>query len=445
VSVDRDKLIEALPNYEISGELGRGAFGVVLSGRHRQLGREVAIKQLPQAFGADPEVRHRFTTEARTLAALDHPHIVPIFDFVERDGLCVLVMELLPGGSVRKRQEDGFTLGQACAIALATCTALDYAHERGVLHRDIKPDNLLFTAGSMLKVTDFGIAKVVGSTMATRAGETLGTPAYMAPEQCRGEEPGPGTDVYATGVMLYELLSGRLPFPEQGDVLSLLYRHVHEPPPPLTSVAPNVPDGVAYTVMRSLAKDPADRHQSAEGFGVALAEAATSAWGVGWLAAAGMKVMAVGPIHAAAEGSMSRSGPAADPVRRPQGGPLLPSESPRGWRRGRRRWTFGLGGVALAGVSAALLLTGVFGGDHKARLAAGSTPTSVAAPVSGGAGIRAVDVGAERGRRPHLLLPGGVVSDLAGLARRGQLRDHDQCRQPDAQPRRGVERQLRAE
>src|SRR6202041_700265 len=105
----------------------------------------------------------------------------------------------------------------------------------------------------------------------------LGTPAYMAPEQCRGEEPGPGTDVYATGVMLYELLSGRLPFPEQGDVLSLLYRHVHEPPPPLTSVAPNVPDGVAYTVMRSLAKDPADRHQSAESFGVALAEAATTA------------------------------------------------------------------------------------------------------------------------------------------------------------------------
>src|SRR6202030_1216702 len=100
--------------------------------------REGPIKQLPQAFGADPDVRHRFISEARTLAALDHPHIVPIFDYVERDGLCILVMELLPGGSVRKRQEDGVTLEQSCAIALATCTALDYAHERGVLHRDIK-------------------------------------------------------------------------------------------------------------------------------------------------------------------------------------------------------------------------------------------------------------------------------------------------------------------
>src|ERR1700722_14928070 len=301
MSVDSDRLSEALPGYEIGGELGRGAFGVVRSGRHRQLGREVAIKQLPPDFAADPAVRRRFASEARVLASLDHPHTVPIFDYVEREGLCALVMELLPGGSVRRRQQEGLTPQQACAIAVGTCAALDYAHERGVLHRDIKPDNLLFTANRMLKVTDFGIAKVVGATMATRVGETLGTPAYMAPEQCLGRAPGPGTDIYATGVMLYELLAGRLPFSEEGDVLALLYCHVHETPPALASVAPGLPEALSFTVMRAMAKDPEERYPTAEGFGVALAEAATAAWGVGWLKSAGLKVMAVGPIHAATE------------------------------------------------------------------------------------------------------------------------------------------------
>jgi serine/threonine protein kinase len=299
--VDRDNLAEALPGYDVGVELGRGAFGVVVSGRHRQLGRDVAIQQLPAAFAADPAVRQRFASEARVLASLDHPHIVPIFDYVERDGLCALVMELLPGGSVRRLQAEGVTPQQAVAIALATCAALDFAHERGVLHRDIKPDNLLFTAGRMLKVIDFGIAKVVGASMATRVGETLGTPAYMAPEQCLGRPPGPGADIYATGVMLYELLAGRLPFFDDGDVLALLHRQVHETPPSLLAVAPDLPEGLALTVMRAMAKDPADRHLSAESFGVALAEAATGAWGVGWLKAAGLKVMALGPIHAATE------------------------------------------------------------------------------------------------------------------------------------------------
>ena len=298
---ERDRLTEALPRYEIGGELGQGAFGVVRSGRHRQLGRDVAIKQLPPVFAADPAVRERFAAEARVLASLDHPHIVPIFDYVEREGLCALVMEHLPGGSVRLRQQEGMTPQQACAIALATCAALDFAHERGVLHRDIKPDNLLFTANRMLKVTDFGIAKVVGATMATRVGETLGTPAYMAPEQCLGRPPGPGTDIYATGVMLYELLAGHLPFSDDGDALALLYRHVHEAPPPLAAAAPDLPEGLGFTVMRAMAKDPADRYPTAEAFGVALAETATAAWGVGWLASAGLKVMAVGPIHTATE------------------------------------------------------------------------------------------------------------------------------------------------
>lgn len=305
MSLDRDRVAAALPSYEVGGELGRGGWGVVLEGRHKQLGREVAIKQLPRAFGADPDVRARFVAEARLLASLDHPHIVPVYDYVEADGLCLLVMEKLPGGTVwSKFTSAGVTPEAACALVLAACAGLHAAHQRGILHRDVKPENLLFSSNGALKVTDFGIAKVVGGNdiMATRAGEVLGTPAYMAPEQAQAAELGPPTDVYAVGVMLYELLSGHLPFPEDGDALSILYRHVHEKPTPLLSVAPAVPAPIAAVVMRALATRPEERFASAETFGVALAEAATAAWGPGWPVSRGqVAVMGSALIVAATE------------------------------------------------------------------------------------------------------------------------------------------------
>jgi len=309
--LDRDLVAAALPAYELGGELGRGGWGVVLDGRHRQLGREVAIKELPRAFAADPTVRARFVSEARLLAGFDHPHIVPVYDFVEVDGLCLLVMEKLPGGTVWKRfTADGLSMDQACAITLAACAALHCAHGQGVLHRDIKPENLLFSGGRVLKVTDFGIAKVVGGskTLATRAGEVLGTPAYMAPEQAQGKELSPATDVYATGTMLYELLSGRLPFSEEGDVLAVVFRHVYEQPAQLTDVAPQIPREVSEVVMRSIATDPAERFDSAEAFGLALAEAATAAWSPGWLGRGDLQVMSAPAIVAVTERA---SGPVA--------------------------------------------------------------------------------------------------------------------------------------
>ena len=212
---DFDLVAAALPAYDIGGEIGRGAWGVVLAGRHRQLQRHVAIKQLPASFAADPTVRARFTAEARLLASLDHPHVVPVYDFVQRDELCVLVMEMLTGGTVWSRfTSSGFSAPSAVAVALACAAGLKAAHEQGILHRDIKPENLMFGARGALKVTDFGIAKMVGGaeTLATRAGEVIGTPAYMAPEQARGGELSPATDVYALSTMLYELLAGVLPF-----------------------------------------------------------------------------------------------------------------------------------------------------------------------------------------------------------------------------------------
>jgi serine/threonine protein kinase len=304
MALERDQVAQALPSYEVGEELGRGAWGVVISAQHRALGRSVAVKQLPRAFGADPAVRSRFVTEARLLASLDHPHVVPVFDFVEKDGLCLLVMELLPRGTVWSRfSGQGFTPPAACATVLAAAAGIQAAHEKNVLHRDIKPENLMFSSEGVLKVTDFGIAKVVGgdSTLATRAGEVLGTPAYIAPEQARGAPLSPATDVYALATMLYELLSGQLPFPEDADAMALLFKHAYEDPAPLDQKAPTVPQAVVPVVMQGLATAPEDRYASAESFAIALAEACTSVWGPGWLAAEAVPVMGAASVVAVTE------------------------------------------------------------------------------------------------------------------------------------------------
>ncbi len=267
--------------------------GVVYLGRHRKLGRSVAIKELPRNFAADAGVRERFVHEAQVLASLDHPHVVPVYDFVERDDQLLLVMQALPGGTLWERfVERGLAMPQACAVAMATCAGLGHAHDKAVLHRDIKPENLMFDDDGSLKVTDFGIAKVMnGATaMATVEGSVLGTPAYMAPEQASGDPVTAQADVYATGTMLFELLSGRLPFTGGENAMSLLVARISQDPPPLASVAPHVPASIAAVVDRAIAKKPSDRYQSAEEFGVALGEAAARAWGPEWLGASGHRV-----------------------------------------------------------------------------------------------------------------------------------------------------------
>src|SRR3954447_23077262 len=231
----QDQLAAALPSYELGEELGRGSTGVVLSAEHRQLGRRGAVKVLPSDLADDVVVRRRFIDEARLLASFSHSHIVPIYDFVEYEGLCILVMERLGGGTLHDYARAGIDGPAACAAILALCSGLHYAHERGVLHRDVKPANVLIAEDGMVKVTDFGISQVLGGseTLVTRAGHVLGTPAYMAPEQATGAEPGPATDIYGTGTVLYELLSGHLPFDPDANPLQMLYRRVHTDPQPL--------------------------------------------------------------------------------------------------------------------------------------------------------------------------------------------------------------------
>ena len=333
MSLDRELLANALPAYAIGDELGQGGMGVVVSGQHRQLGRRVAIKQLPAAFAGDPSARRRFMAEAQVLASLDHPHVVPVYDFVERDGLCLLVMELLPGGTLRGRVTGagGITAQYAVAATLACLSGLNAAHRRGVLHRDIKPENMLFAASGVLKVTDFGIAKVSGSpgTVLTRMGEVIGTPAYIAPEQARGLQLSPATDVYGVATMLYELLAGVLPFPGGGDEMSLLFQHAFEKPVPLLEAAPGVPEPVAAVVMHGLATEPADRYATAESFGVALAEGGAHSWGPGWLLAEPVPIMDAGAIISAGGQPAAPAGAAAAPAGAPTAAPAgAPTAAP---------------------------------------------------------------------------------------------------------------------
>jgi hypothetical protein len=328
LSPETSQIAAAIPEYVVERELGRGGMGVVYLGRHQRLGRAVAIKELPPSFAVEPEVRARFSTEAQTLAGLSHPHIVPIFDYVEREGLCLIVMEQLPGGTVWDRfTTTGLTPPMTCGVVMACCAALQYAHDKGVLHLDVKPDNLMFDAESAVKVTDFGIARVISGdrTMGTVDGQVLGTPAYMSPEQARGEDLTPASDVYATGVMLYELLSGQLPWLGAQTAGELLAQRLDVPPVPLRDAAPHLPPPLAEVVMRALAVDLEDRHQRAEDLGVEIGEACVASWGEDWLDHAGVAVFGSGRMARAARTTGSHLPAAPAP---PKAAPVPVSGAP---------------------------------------------------------------------------------------------------------------------
>ncbi len=300
-------VMSALPQYELGGVLGEGAMGVVYAATHRALGRQVAVKQLPAAMADDPQMSARFDHEARLLAGLDHPHIVPVYDYVRAASVNALVMERLDGGTVYDRfHRNGLEIEQSCAIGLAMLGGLHAAHQAGVLHLDVKPKNLLFTATGALKVADFGIAQVIseGNTLISTSGEVLGTPAYIAPEQALGTRLTPAADVYGAGTVLYELIAGSLPYVRDGDALAMVRRHVYEDARP---IGDQVPAPLAAVIMRSLARDPRQRFADAETFAVALASAAGQVCGPGWLERSGVPVRLEPKVAIAAAASRQDS------------------------------------------------------------------------------------------------------------------------------------------
>ncbi len=232
--LERAQVEAALPGYELGPTLGQGASGIVVEGRHRQITRQVAIKVLTRA---GPAYRAGFRREADVLAGLDHPHIVRIYDYVERGELSLLVMEHLPGGTLRSRLAEA-SPAMACAVGLAAADALAAAHTAGVLHRDVKPSNIPFARDGAPKLVDFGISKFFGGT-STSVHSIVGTPGYMAPEQIGGERVGSGTDLYALGVVLFRLLTGTMPIDPSLPPAQLWRRQLEQPAPPHRPASPN--------------------------------------------------------------------------------------------------------------------------------------------------------------------------------------------------------------
>jgi serine/threonine-protein kinase len=270
--------------YEIEGELGRGGMSVVYRARDTRLNRPVAIKVLPPELAFDPAVRARFTREAQTAAQLAHPHIVPIYDVGERDGMAYLVMALVPGGSLAAllAQDPRPPVDEVRRILREVADALAYAHARGVIHRDIKPDNILVDPESgRAMVTDFGIARAIEAGTSTRltvTGVAVGTPTYMSPEQAVGEREVDGrSDLYSLGVVGYQMLVGRVPF-SAGNSMAILLKHVSEQPPPIAELRPDAPRALREAIERALIKSPDDRWPTAASFRDALAGIAAAPW-----------------------------------------------------------------------------------------------------------------------------------------------------------------------
>jgi tetratricopeptide (TPR) repeat protein len=256
--------------------IGRGGMGEIYRAHDRELGRDVAVKLLGERFAGDDNLRRRFKREALTAARLSGtPHVVTIFDVGEWQGRPLIVMEYLPGGTLAERARGGpVSHGEALSWLGQAALALDAAHAAGVVHRDVKPPNLLFDARGELRVADFGIARVVDDTSAgmTAAGTVLGTAGYLSPEQARGEAATAASDRYALGVVAYELLTGGRPF-ERASATAEAIAHAQEPVPPASARGVGLPSSVDAVFERALAKNPAERFDTAAAFVDALRNA----------------------------------------------------------------------------------------------------------------------------------------------------------------------------
>jgi eukaryotic-like serine/threonine-protein kinase len=337
--------------YEATRELGRGGMAVVYLAHDRELDRPVAVKVLDGHVGADPELVARFRREAMTAARLAHANVVRVYDAGEDEGRLWIVMEYVEGETLDgiAAREGRLAPDRVLELAAQACAGLGYAHEHGVVHRDVKPANLLLRPDGVLKVADFGIAQAADATRMTAVGTVLGTAAYVAPEQARGDPVGPPADVFSLGVVLYRLFTGVLPWPVES--LAELASVGETPARPLRERAPDVSEATEAALMRALARNPAYRHANASELGAELAAAAAGAPDVAapttarlrrrrepsrrpWLVALAALAAAAVLVAALAVALAGRDG-AAEPVRIE---PVPPSDDAAEQARELERW-----------------------------------------------------------------------------------------------------------
>jgi serine/threonine protein kinase len=256
---------QTLGQYQIIAQLGHGGMATVYKAYHPRLDRYVAVKVVHPMFTQDESFLARFEREAQIAARLDHPHIVPIYDFAEYQGQPYLVMKFIEGTTLKSVLADrALPLADILKLMPPIADALDYAHRQGVLHRDIKPSNIIIDTAGVPYLTDFGLARMVKSGESSLSHDLLlGTPHYISPEQAQGRaDITARADQYSLGVVLYELITGQVPF-SADTPLAVVHSHIHTPPPPPSAINPAIPPAVDAVLMRALAKDPEARFESA--------------------------------------------------------------------------------------------------------------------------------------------------------------------------------------
>jgi hypothetical protein len=266
---------ETFGSYSIEEVLGRGGMGTVFRATQRRLGRKVALKVIAPALADDEEFRARFLRESQLVASLDHPHVIPIYDADEVDGVLYLAMRYVDGSSLRDRIRSRGRLspGETLRTAEQIGGALDAAHEAGLVHRDVKPGNILLARpADHAYLCDFGLAKRTSSVSTTQTGSFLGSVDYCAPEQIQGSPVDARTDVYSLGCVLFHCLTGQLPYRRETE-FAVLHAHLEEPPPKVSDVVPELPSSLDRVLATALAKDPADRPQTAGALATAFGQA----------------------------------------------------------------------------------------------------------------------------------------------------------------------------
>ncbi len=303
--------------YQIVAPLGEGGMAAVYKAYQPAMDRYVALKVLPRHFASDPQFVTRFQQEARVLAQLQHPHILPVFDFGEADGYTYIVMPFVKSGTLTDvLKGPALSLQQVRALVTQIGTALDYAHARGLVHRDVKPSNVLIDETGNCLLTDFGLAKIMeGSIHLTTSGAIMGTPAYMSPEQGLGQKIDRRSDIYSLGVILYEMAVGRTPYVAETP-MAVVIKHINDPLPPPHTLRPDLPEALERVILKALAKHPDDRFASAGEMVRALQAAIPEA------------PLAAAPLAAAPRTEEIIAGAAVKPPPPPQvkTGPAAPAE-----------------------------------------------------------------------------------------------------------------------